>query len=169
MSKISTCKVICVHVTQLQLDGAIICHFFTSLLHLQNRPSVQTVPCVLKYFACSLTTHHCRFLVHFRPAKAKHDLQVLHSYSILIIATNSLQASTSMAAVNGQEHQQLAEAASAQPLLAVDPRKLRGEEEMRRIFGARTVRDEERGNANAGDQHCAAICVQVHMLRIAIP
>ncbi len=66
-----------------------------------------------------------------------------------------------MAAVNGQEHQQLAEAASAQPLLAVDPRKLRGEEEMRRIFGARTVRDEERGNANAGDQHCASTNVEL--------
>lgn len=66
-----------------------------------------------------------------------------------------------MAAVNGQEHQQLAEAASAQPLLAVDPRKLRGEEEMRRIFGARTVRDEERGNANAGDQHCASTSVEL--------
>lgn len=72
---------------------------------------------------------------------------------MIFIATDSAQASTSAAALNGQKHQQSAEAASGQPLLAVDPRKLRGEEEMRRIFGARTMREEERDNANAGDQH----------------
>jgi hypothetical protein len=37
------------------------------------------------------------------------------------------------------------------PLLAVDPKRLRGEEEMRRIFGASILREEER-NVNAGQQ-----------------
>ncbi|CAL8471120.1 g10662 [Coccomyxa elongata] len=68
----------------------------------------------------------------------------------LLSELNIQTASTSAAAVNGQKHQQSAEAVSGQPLLAVDPRKLRGEEEMRRIFGARTMREEERDNANAG-------------------
>ena len=36
------------------------------------------------------------------------------------------------------------------PLLAVDPRKLRADEEMQRIFGSRLMRAEERENAAGG-------------------
>lgn len=51
-----------------------------------------------------------------------------------------------VAVVNGKQHKEPHEPAQA-PLLVVDPKKLRGEEEMRRIFGARILREEERENA----------------------
>jgi hypothetical protein len=61
------------------------------------------------------------------------------------LAALSQGSASAGAAANGQ--QQKAHEAAEPPLLAVDPRKLRGEEEMRRIFGARILREEERDNA----------------------
>lgn len=105
------------------------------------------------FLSAPFATHACQYpsLVHGR--KSSMTCKCITVFIMIFIATDSAQASTSAAALNGQKHQQSAEAASGQPLLAVDPRKLRGEEEMRRIFGARTMREEERDNANAGDQH----------------
>lgn len=48
------------------------------------------------------------------------------------------------------------------PLLAVDPRRLRGEEEMRRIFGARILREEELENAAAGGDSLISFPRQLH-------
>ncbi len=61
------------------------------------------------------------------------------------LAALSQGSASAGAAANGQ--QQKAHEAAEPPLLALDPRKLRGEEEMRRIFGARILREEERDNA----------------------
>ena len=59
-------------------------------------------------------------------------------------------------AVPGNGMQQQSHDAALPPLLLVDPRKLRGEEEMRRIFGARILREEERDNAGGDVIRCIA-------------